>query len=49
MIQNTPYRFDRYEIIEKGNGELLWKSHEGFGNGKGGKCFVNKTPPSFVL
>jgi hypothetical protein len=29
-----------YLIIEKENGELLWKSHGGFASIKTGKCFI---------
>ena len=40
MIKETSYRLGRYEIIEKGNGDLWWKSHGGFANVNGGKCFI---------
>jgi hypothetical protein len=39
MTKETSYRLGRYEIIEKGNGDLWWKSHGGFANVNVGKCF----------
>jgi hypothetical protein len=40
MTKETSYRLGRYEIIEKGNGDLWWKSHGGFANVNGGKSFI---------
>ncbi len=40
MTKETSYRLGRYEIIEKGNGDLWWKCHGGFANVNVGKCFI---------
>jgi hypothetical protein len=40
MTKEASYRLGRYEIIEKGNGDLWWKSHGGFANVNVGKCFI---------
>ena len=40
MTKETSYRLGRYEIIEKGNRDLLWKCHGGFANVNMGKCFI---------
>jgi hypothetical protein len=35
------YKLDRYEITQKSNGQLYWRSHRGFDGIKGGKCYLN--------
>jgi hypothetical protein len=41
--EHISYRLRRYEIIEKNNGQLLWKSHRGLGSIKKGRCHINGT------
>ena len=38
--EDTSYKLGRYEIIEKYDGQLFWKSHSGLGSPKGGKCHI---------
>ena len=34
------YKLGRYEIIEKNNGQLFWKSHSSLVSSKAGRCYV---------
>lgn len=34
------YRLGPYQIIERDNGELWWKSHGGFASVRSGLCFI---------
>jgi len=41
--KHISYKLRRYEIIEKNNGQLFWKSHSGLGSfkkGKKGRCHI---------
>ncbi|HYQ60853.1 MAG TPA: hypothetical protein VEP29_07360 [Desulfatiglandales bacterium] len=38
---SNSYRLSHYEIIEKGEGQALWRSHGGRGKVKTGGCFVD--------
>jgi len=40
MTKVRSYRLGRYEIIEKGNGEIWWETHAGFGRVRTGNCFI---------
>ena len=39
-MAETSYRLGHYEIVEKDDGALSWKSHGGFASIKTGKCFI---------
>jgi hypothetical protein len=39
-IDHISYKLRRYEIIEKNDGQLLWKSRSGLGNLKKGRCHI---------
>ena len=38
---HTSYKLDRYEIIEKNNDHLFWKSHSGLRSTKVGRCYID--------
>jgi hypothetical protein len=38
--EHISYKLRRYEIIEKNDGQLFWKSHSGLTNLKKGKCHI---------
>ena len=38
--KHISYKLRRYEIIEKDNGQLFWKSHRGLGSLKKGRCHI---------
>jgi arsenite methyltransferase len=40
-MPGVSYRLAHYQIIERGDGELEWKSHGGFSSLRTGKCFIN--------
>ena len=40
-MADRSFRLGQYQITEKENGELLWKSHGGFASIRTGKCFIN--------
>jgi hypothetical protein len=39
-IEHVSYKLHRYEIIEKNNGQLFWKSHGGLRSFKKGRCHI---------
>jgi hypothetical protein len=39
ITEDIFYRMGRYEIIERNNGQVWWKSHRRFNISKTGKCF----------
>ena len=39
-IEHISYKLRRYEIIEKNNGQLFWKSHASLGRLKKGRCHI---------
>jgi len=39
-IEDIPYKLDRYEIMEKHNGQVWWRTHCGRSDTKGGRCFI---------
>jgi arsenite methyltransferase len=39
-MAEVSYRLGHYQIIEKDDGELCWKSHGGFASVRTGKCFI---------
>jgi arsenite methyltransferase len=39
-MADRSYRLGQYQITEKENGELSWKSHGGFASVRIGKCFI---------
>ena len=41
MAEPISYKLRRYEIIEKSNGKLFWKSHSGLTGYKKGRCHIN--------
>jgi hypothetical protein len=38
--KHIPYKLQRYEIIEKNNGQFFWKSYGGLGSLKKGRCCI---------
>ena len=39
-MAEVSYRLGQYQIIERDDGELWWKSHGGFASVRTGKCFI---------
>ena len=39
-MADRSYKLAHYQITEKDNGELWWRSHGGFASVKTGKCFI---------
>ena len=57
-VAHNCYRLRRYEIVEKDDGQLLWKSHGGLGRSTTGRCHIKgnilflepgKTGPSSLI
>jgi hypothetical protein len=40
-VEHISYKLYRYEIIEKNNGQLFWKSYRGLRSFKKGRCHIN--------
>ena len=39
--RDLSYKIGRYEIIERNNGQLLWKTYGGLNRLKEGRCYIN--------
>ncbi len=40
MIEEIAYRFGEYQIAEYDDGVLRWVAHHGFGEQRGGRCYI---------